>query len=378
VKDITSNKFFIPGFAVAVTLIVVLILVFFRGGVPSNAVAVAGGDPILKSDFNKTMAIFASQSHVAGAGAGKPVIPDPPNFTNCIAGKRRTAPKNSTDAILKKQCSDEYNTAKTQIMTALIQSKWYSLEAKDRGINISDAEVKQRFLPLKQQTFPKEADYQKFLKSTGQTEADLLKLVKNQIIQEKIRASVGKAGQPTARDIETAYNKNKSQYAQPATRDLLVVFNSKKPQADAALAALRKGTSFATVAKKFSQDSASKAQGGKFPGVTKGQFEPALDKAVFGAKIGALVGPIKTQFGYYLFKATKATVAKQQSLQQATPQIKQTLISTSQQKAFDDFQKNFKDKWRKKTKCAAGFLIDLCKNGPTPKNPTAATGAPGG
>ncbi|MBK5230967.1 MAG: hypothetical protein JJE27_07335, partial [Thermoleophilia bacterium] len=150
-KNITSHKYFIPGFAVAVTLLVVLVLVL-RGGVPGDAVAVVKGDAISKAEFNKTLGIFVSQSH--GPGAGKPVLPEPPNFKNCIADKRRTAPKKTSDADLKKSCVSEYNTAKQQIMTALIQRRWFALEAKDRGINISDAEVKQRFVPLKQQAFP--------------------------------------------------------------------------------------------------------------------------------------------------------------------------------------------------------------------------------
>jgi foldase protein PrsA len=356
VKNITSHKYFIPGFAVAVTLLVVLVLVL-RGGVPGDAVAVVKGDAISKAEFNKTLGIFVSQSH--GPGAGKPVLPDPPNFTKCIADKRRTAPKKTSAADLKKSCETEYNTAKQQIMTALIQRRWFTLEAKDRGINISDSEVKQRFVSLKQQAFPKEADYKKFLGTTGQSEADLLLLVKNQIIQEKIREQITKSGQPTAKDIEAAYNKNKQQYAQPASRALLVVFNSKKAKANAALAALRAGDSFAAVAKKYSQDSASKGQGGKMPVVTKGQFEPSLDKAVFSAPKGKLVGPIKTQFGYYVFEVTKSTAAKQQSLQQATPQIKQTLVAQSQQKAFDTFQKEFTKKWKDKTHCADGYVVDL-------------------
>jgi foldase protein PrsA len=375
VKNITSHKYFIPGFAVAVTLLVVLVLVL-RGGVPGDAVAVVKGDAISKAEFNKTLGIFVSQSH--GPGAGKPVLPDPPNFTKCIADKRRTAPKKTSAADLKKSCETEYNTAKQQIMTALIQRRWFTLEAKDRGINISDSEVKQRFVSLKQQAFPKEADYKKFLGTTGQSEADLLLLVKNQIIQEKIREQITKSGQPTAKDIEAAYNKNKQQYAQPASRALLVVFNSKKAKANAALAALRAGDSFAAVAKKYSQDSASKGQGGKMPVVTKGQFEPSLDKAVFGAPKGKLVGPIKTQFGYYVFEVTKSTAAKQQSLQQATPQIKQTLVAQSQQKAFDTFQKEFTKKWKDKTHCADGYVVDLCKNAPKKKGPTAAAGTPTG
>lgn len=375
-KNITSHKYFIPGFAIVVTAIVVFILVVFRGGVPDDAVAVVKGEPISKAEFNRTLGVFAAQSQPNSNG--HPVLPDPPNFTKCVANKRRTAPKKTKDSELKANCRQEYETARDQIMTALIQSKWYQLEAEDRGIKVTDQEVQQRFVPLKQQTFPKEADYKKFLKSTGQTEKDLLKLVKNQVYQEKIREQISKAGEPTAKQIEETYKKNKEQYEQPASRDLLVVFNSKKSKADAALAALKSGEDFAAVAKKYSQDSASKSQGGKFPGVTKGQFEKDLDKAVFGAKKGELVGPIKTQFGYYVFRVTKITPPKKQTLKEASPQIKQQLIAENQQKAFDTFQKEFQEKWRKKTKCAEGYVIELCKNAPKKKGATGATGAPGG
>lgn len=371
----TNNKYFIPAFAAVVTLIVVLVLVVFRGGVPDNAVAAVDGENITKAQFNDVLKIFSSQNQPNAKG--NPVVPDPPNFTNCVANKRKTAPKKSSVADLKKQCKTEWDSAKDQIMTSLIQTKWYELEAKDRGIKVSDAEVKQTFQPLKQQTFPKESEYKKFLESTGQTEADLLKLVRNNIYKQKVEQQAAKADQPTNKEIENEYNKNKSRYAQPATRDLEVVFNSKKSKADEAAAALKGGQKFSVVAKKLSEDSASKQNGGKFPGVTKGQFEPSLDKAVFSAKDGVLVGPIKTQFGYYVFRVTKISAAKQQSLKEASPQIKQALASAGQQKSFGDFQKQFEDKWRKKTKCADLYKMPLCKNAPKPKaGATGPTGSP--
>ncbi|MFY9487463.1 MAG: peptidyl-prolyl cis-trans isomerase [Solirubrobacterales bacterium] len=372
-NNITSNKYFIPGFAAVVTLIVVLILVVFRGGVPDTAVAVVDGTELTKADFNKTLKIFASQSQPEAKGNA--VVPDPPTYAKCIANKRK-AQKKATNAQLKQRCVTEFNDAKEQIMMSMIQSVWYEKEAEERGIKITDAEVKQRFTPLKQQTFPKDADYKKFLASTGQTEADLLKLVKGQIIQEKIRESVSKSKQPTAKDIEAAYNKNKDRYTTPASRDLLIVFTNKKSEANAALSALDSGDRFDAVAKKYSEDTASKGQGGKFPGATKGQFEPALDKAVFAAKKGETKGPIKTQFGYYIFQVTKINTAKKKTLREASAEIKQTLVSESQQKGFDDFQKEFREKWKGKTECAELYKMSLCDGEKEKAEPTAETGAP--
>jgi foldase protein PrsA len=368
VKNITSNKYFIPGFAVVVFLIVALILVVFRGGVPSDAVASVDGNAIPISDFNKTLKVNAAQT------GG--VVPDPPTYTNCIANKKKTSPKLSQTA-LKAQCVKDWTTAKTSIMTSLVQQKWFQLEAEDRGLTVSDAQVKARFEQLKKQSFPKPADYQKFLKQYNQTEADLLRLVKASMVQEKVQTAVSTIPTPSTGQVEDEYNKNKAKYSTPASRDLNLVFNASQAKANAAKAALAGGADWKTVAKQYSQDSVSKANGGKFPGVTKGQFPKPLDGEVFKAKEGTVVGPIKTQYGYYVFEVTKATAGKQQTLAQASPQIKSTLQQTAQQKAQTDFQTEFTDKWRKKTKCAEDFKVPaVCGNTPKPKaGSTPATGA---
>jgi foldase protein PrsA len=367
-KNITSNKYFIPGFAAVVFILVALVLVVFRGGVPDDAVASVDGNAIPITEFNKTLKVNAAQT------GG--VVPDPPTYTNCIAGKKKTSPKLSQSA-LKTQCEKDWNTAKDTIMTSLVQQEWFQLEAEERGVTVSDAEVKARFGQLKQQSFPKDADYQKFLKQYNQTEADLLKLVKASMIQEKVQQKVTEIPTPSTGQVEDEYNKNKKKYATPATRDINLVFNAKKAKADEAKQALESGDSWASVAKEYSEDSVSKGNGGKFPGVTKGQFPKALDTAVFDADKGTIVGPIKTQYGYYLFEVTKSTAATQQTLAKASPQIKSSLQQEAQQKAQTNFQTEFTDKWRKKTKCADDFKVNtVCGNTEKPKEgSTAATGA---
>ena len=79
------------------------------------------------------------------------------------------------------------------------------------------------------------------------------------------------------------------------------------------------------MAKKYSTDPTSKDNGGVLASVTKGQEDPGLDKAVFAAKKGALHGPVKTPFGYYVFQVSGVTPAVQQTVGQATPSIKQIL-----------------------------------------------------
>jgi foldase protein PrsA len=349
------------------------------GGVPGNAVAEVDGNAIEKTAYDHWLQVAAKSS-----GQGQAVaVPQPPDYTACIAAKRKTTPKPAkgqpavTDAQLKTQCKTEYEQLRNQVLQLLISFQWLQKEAAAQGITVTDADVKKSFDQQRKQSFPKDADYQKFLKTSGQTEADILLQVKADLLATKIRDKVVK-GKDQVSDAQIAdfYNKNKARFAQPQKRDLRVVLTKGKAKAQAALKLLKHGKSWKVVSKKYSIDQASKAQGGKLPAQAKGTLEAALDKVVFAAKKGKILGPIKTQFGFYVVQVTKITPATQQTLAQASATIKQTLQSQNQQKALAAFSKSYSDKWKAKTDCRQGYVIQQCKQGPkaTP-TPTAAGGA---
>src|SRR3954452_8267606 len=344
--------------------------------VPSNSVAKVGDTAITKEQFNHWLTAAAKQqAQTTGQKPQDVVAPDPPDFTACSAAKaKQKVPKGvpkPKPADLKAQCKQEYDGLRDQTMQFLISAQWLLQESKKRKIAASDKEIQTTFQQQKKQSFPKEADYQKFLQSSGQTEADLLYRVRLSVLTNKLQQSIIKGkGTVTDAQISDYYNKNKQRFAQPETRDLLVVLNPNKAKAAAALKALKSGQSWKSVAKKYSTDSASKAQGGKIPNVTKGQQEKGFDTAIFSAPKNKVQGPVKTQFGYYVFKVTKVTPAKQQTLAQVHDTIKKLLTSQNQQKALNDFVKNFQKDYKAKTNCAKGFVVDQCKNAPKPKSAT--------
>jgi foldase protein PrsA len=347
------------------------------GGVPGNAVATVDGSSIEKSSFEHWLTVASRSGGQAAAAA-----PKPPEFTECVKQKRKTTPKPAkgqpkvTDAALKKQCKQEYGALRDQVLQLLVSFEWIEGEAKEQNIKVSDKEIQKTFAKQKKEAFPKEADYAKFLKDSGQTEKDIIKRVRLDTLSNKIREKVTK-GKDKVSDAEITayYNKNKTRFAQPERRDLRIVLTKGEAKAKQAKQAIEDGQSFAKVAKKFSIDQASKAQGGKLPAVAKGQQEKALDAAIFKAKKGKLTGPVKTQFGYYVFEVTKVSEASQQTLAQAKKTIEQTLSSQNQQKALDKFVKSFRKRWKAKTECAAGYRTQDCKNAPkaTP-TPTAPAG----
>ena len=362
------------------------------GGIPGDAVVTVGDSTIKKTTFEHWMQIAAITSKgatdPAAAAKGTPPkvdIPEPPAFTACIADKRKTAPKPAkgqpepTAAQFKTQCKTEYEGLRDQVLQFLISAEWLSGEAGEQNVKVSDKEVKTAFEKTKKQSFPKDEDFQKFLKSSGMMLNDLLFRVRIDTLSTKLRTKITKGKDKiTPAQIQTYYDKNKARFAQPERRDLRIVLTKTEANAKRALSQLKSGVAFGKVAKKLSIDQASKGQGGVLLAVAKGQQEKALDEAIFAAEKGKLTGPVKTQFGFYVFKVQKITKATQQTVKEATPTIKPLLAMQNQQKALDTFVKDFRKRWKGKTECRTGFVTQDCKNAPKEKTPPAGQAPAGG
>jgi foldase protein PrsA len=345
--------------------------------VPADAVATVNGTPISRTDFTHWTTIAAKSD----AGAA---VPDPPAYTKCMALKKATPPapgaKAPTAAALKAECVKSYNQYRTAALEQLVAAQWIQGEAGARHLTVTDADVKKSFQQQKTQAYPKDADYQAFLKQSGETEPDILQTVKVSLLANKLSALVTK-GKDTVTDPEIAdyYAKNKKTYAKPESRTLRVVVSKDKKKAKAAAAALKAGGSWATVAKKYSDDKASGAKGGAVGDVTQESLPPELAKPVFDAAKGKLIGPITASGETYVLSVTKITPASQQTLAEATAAIKTTLQGQKQQTVLAAFTKDYQKRWRTKTTCAPEIKISSCVNGPVPTpTPTAppVTGAP--
>ncbi len=354
------------------------------GGIPGDAVVQVNGKPISKTTYSHWIGVAAAAGAAAvpGQKAPKPVVPDPPSYTACIAHLKETEPKPAkgqkpkTEAQLKTQCEQQYKALQQQVLGFLISSEWVVGEAEEMGVKLTDKEVVKHFNELKKQQFPKEVEFQKFLSSTGQSVSDLLLRVKLSMLSTKIQEKITKA-KKTVSEAEVAkyYNEHKAQYGQPERRDLRVVLTKGEAEAKKAKSEIESGKSFASVAKSKSIDPTSKNTGGELPGVVKGEEQKALSEAVFVAKTATLSGPVKTPFGYYVFEVKAIHAPTQQALSQVKSTIKQQLVAQGQQGSLSKFVKEFQKKWKGRTECRTGYVVQDCKEAPTPK--TTATGAAG-
>ena len=259
----------------------------------------------------------------------------------------------------------------------LIGLEWVLGEAPAKGVKVSDAEVHKQFIKIRTQQFPSTAEFEKFITNSGQTVSDLLLRVKYNLASQKLQQKILKSTpKVTQAQIQKYYNENKSRYGVPEKRSIQVVLTKTEAAAKSAKQEVESGKSFESVAKSKSIDPVSKTKGGLLPEVAKGQEEKALDTAIFAAGKGVLSGPIKTAFGYYIFKVLSSKPGSQQSLAQVQASIKAQLTSTGQQTAFSKFVKEFKKKWKGKTDCRAGFVVEDCKQYKAPKTSSTGTAAP--
>jgi foldase protein PrsA len=353
------------------------------GGIPGNAVVQVGGNPITKATYEHWLSVAAASSAATtpGQAAPKPVVPDPPNYTACIAHLEATAPKPAkgqskpSAAQLKTQCEQQYKSLQQEVLGFLISSAWVLGEAESKGVHVSDAEVKKQFEQIKNQQFPKPEEFKKFLASSGQTVSDLLLRVKLNLLSSKIQQKVSKEkGTVTQAQISKYYNEHKSQFGTPEKRNVKIILTKTEAAANKAKKEVESGKSFSSVAKAVSIDPTSKAKGGEITGVVKGQEEKALDEAIFSAPKGKLGGPVKTPFGYYVYEVTGTTTGNQQTLAQAQSSIKQQLTAQQQQQALSKFVKEFRTRWEGKTECRSGYVVQDCHEYKKPATPaTSAT-----
>ena len=78
--------------ALGAVFFVIVGLVACGGGVPANAVVRSTARrPITKDAYEHWLGVAAASA--GGASGEKPVVPDPPNYTNCIAHLKATTAK---------------------------------------------------------------------------------------------------------------------------------------------------------------------------------------------------------------------------------------------------------------------------------------------
>jgi foldase protein PrsA len=272
--------------------------------VPQGAIAVVGEKTVTKEEFDKLV-----EQQKASAEAQKQDFPEP-----------GTA---------------EYEALKATVVKGLVEQKEWELEGESMGIKVTDQEVQAELDKLKQQFFQgDEQKYEAELAKQNLTDEDVRNELRTRILTNKIYEAVTKKVTVSDADIKAYYDKNPTQYQQPASREVRHILVKTEALAQKLHDQIASGADFAKLAKKYTQDTASKADGGKFTAF-KGRTVAPFDEFVFSAKTGELSDPIKTEFGWHIIEVLSAVKpATTTPLDEVKDSIKTTVLQTKQNAAM--------------------------------------------
>jgi parvulin-like peptidyl-prolyl isomerase len=187
---------------------------------------------------------------------------------------------------------------------------------KDRadrlGITVTPDEIKEALVRLKEQYGMKtDKEFEDSLRKSGMSRADMETRLHDTILTNKV---FGRELRPredlTDKELRDRYDREKERYRLPERarlREIIVIKPEDSTKVEAAreranaLAAQSRTSDFAKLAT-TSSDAGTKDKGGDLGEVTRGELLPDLDKAVFNAQSGAVLGPIETASGWHILK----------------------------------------------------------------------------
>ncbi len=232
----------------------------------------------------------------------------------------------------------EFTELCRQVVSDLIDAEvMVQVAQRDTAIKVSDTEisdgVEQQFHNVRQR-FTSEVDFRRELARSGfqtpeefrrwLTDSQRKAALRNRLLSKLKDEGKLKAVQPTEREMRAYFEQFQDQLpSRPATvsfRNIVISPKASAPardralaQADSIVAELRKGADFATAAKRFSQDPASKDQGGDLGWFRRGLMVPEFDAVVFRLKPGVISEPVETPFGFHIIQVQRIQPAEVQA-----------------------------------------------------------------
>jgi parvulin-like peptidyl-prolyl isomerase len=292
--------------------------------VPADAVAVVNGDPISRSEFDLAMA----------------------RSKRGYQQQKRPWPKAGTA---------QFQQIQQSALTFLVQLQELEQKAKELDVSITQKQIDEKYGELEKQLGGAK-NLKAQAKAQGLTLQDVRDVViRPNLLSEGIYKKVTEDVKVSDKDVQDYYKKNLKLYQQPESRDVRHILVSNRALANKLYDRIKAGASFAALAKKYSKDPGSKAQGGKLT-VVKGQTAAPFDQTTFLLDKGQVSRPVKTQYGWHIIQAlSDVKPARTTPFKDVKAAIKQQLLQQRQRTAWTKWINDTKKEYAKKVHYQSGF-----------------------
>lgn len=231
---------------------------------------------------------WCQQSGSSSSAALKP--PPDPDTVAVVNGEKITR------AELLEALLQQYGST---VVERLIEQKLMEQAAKKRGVQITDADLDRMYESYKRQS-PSLQAVEEWERQVGRK--TILQQLKPRLIYIKLGEQITQVSDEELEEIRASHILVRTEGVSEAVA---------KEKIEKALSELKAGKDFAEVAKAYSEDAGSASNGGDLGFFGRGRMVKEFEQAAFAAKVGEIVGPIKTQYGYHIIKVTERKPASQ-------------------------------------------------------------------
>jgi foldase protein PrsA len=271
-----------------------------------------------------------------------------------------------------------YTSLRNSAVTFLVQQEELTQEAKKLGVTVSQKDLDKQVEQIKKTYYQgNEKKFEDALKKDDITLSQLEQYeLRPNLLGQKLQARVTQDVKVSDAAAQKYYNANKQSFTTPKTREVRHILVNSKSLAETIETKLKNGASFAALAKQYSKDKGSAAQGGKLcvaHGGTSGacqQTVPPFDKAAFSLKTKEISQPVKSVYGYHVIQAlSDVKPAKVQTFDQVKAQIQANLASQQKQTAWQAWLAKMAKDFKGKVSYQAGY-VPATTTTPTAPAPT--------
>jgi len=320
------------------TLVLVASLAACGGGgtsgpVSADAVAQVGSVPISKTSFTQLMSVACARYKAQG----------------------QPCPKVGTPT---------YSSLRDSAVTFLVQQEELAQEAKKLGVNVTQSDIDKQVDQITKTYYQgSKSKLNAALKKDDITLSELEQYelrpnLLGQDLQNKVTSNINISDAAA----QKYYNDNKKSFTTPKTREVRHILVNSKSLAETIETKLQNGASFATLAKKYSKDTGSAAQGGKLcvaHGGTSGACQQTVapfDKAAFSLKTNEISQPVHSQFGWHVIQAIgPIKPAHVQTYKEVKAQIQANLASQQKQTAWQAWLAKMNKDYKGKVTYQTGY-----------------------
>lgn len=203
---------------------------------------------------------------------------------------------------------------KLKLLDTLVDNRIAVMLAREAGAKVSDDAVKAE-VEKKKTSLPSGTDYEKFLEDRGLTEEKIFERTKDMLEMRAFEEEKTKHVSVTDEELKAQFEKLKERGIMDdfdvqhvlikAPRGNQAAVDEAKKKIDAVYERLKKGEDFTAVAKEVSEDEGSKANGGEYKGVRRGQMVPEFDQRMAKATVGEVSEPFTSQYGWHVLKVNR-------------------------------------------------------------------------